>query len=166
MNKEIFHGLTPSVPSGFLKDLKAYNKDLDCKFCRKRGRFVLTHKGDLSGEYEVAIVEGDEGGGYRYPDNRDIRTIYEADRYHRSRKQRERESAEYMRKYRDDEDNREASEIRDRTKDGRRQLMKAYTKAYNLGKCESTFRKVKLRPKGKVEQRDGFVVIDRINKSN
>lgn len=162
----MYEGITPVPDRGFMRKLKEYNKNLDCKFCRKRGKFVITHKGEISGQYDVAIVEGDEGGGFRYPDNRDIRTIYEADRYHKSRRQRERDAVEYMRKYREDEEKREADKIRDMTKDGKRQLMRTYTKAFNLGKCESTFRKINARPRGKVTERDGYVVIDRTQTVN
>lgn len=156
-----YEGIPPVPDSGFICKLKKISPKLDCEFSREHGKFVITCQAEISGRYELFMVEGDEGGGFRYPDNRDIRTVQEADRYVKSRRQRERESAEYMRKWREDEDRREESEIRDRTKDGRRQLMKAYTKAFNLGKCESTFRKVKTRPKGKVTERDGFVIIDR-----
>ena len=157
----MYEGIPPVPDRGFMRKLKEYNKDLDCEFSRKHGKFVITHKGEISGRYEVAIVEGDEGGGFRYPDNRDIRTLYEADRYHKSRRQREREAAKYMREWREKEDKHEEDEIRARTRDSRRQLMRTYTKAFNLGKCESTFRKVNPLPKGKVTKREGFTIIDR-----
>lgn len=156
-----FEGIIPVPDPGFMRKLKAISPKLGCEFSREHARFVITCEGEISGRYELFLVEGDEGGGYRYPDNRDIRTIHEADRYFKSRRQREREAIEYMRKHREDEEKRERDTIRNMTKDGKHQLRRTYIKAANLGKCESTFRKINARPRGKVIKRDGYTVIDR-----
>ena len=160
MSKIKYQGIKPVPDSGFLRKLKAISPELDCEFSREHCKFVITCKAD-SGNYELFLVEGDEGGGYRHPDNRDILAVHDADRYVKSRRQRMRESAEYMHNYREKEDKSEADDIRNMTKDGKNQLKRTYTKTFNLGKCESTFRKVNPRSKGRVTARDGYVVVDR-----
>ncbi len=163
---EIYGGVPPVPDPGFIRKLKAISPKLDCEFSRERGKFVITCKAEISGRYELFLVEGDEGGGFRYPDNRDIQSVHDADRYVKSRRQRMRESAEYMRGYREQYEKHAADEIRNRTKDDKIQLMRAYTKDANLGKFESTYRKVGVVPKGRVEQKDGFTVIDRTLSAN
>lgn len=163
--KVLYEGIPPVPDRGFIRKLKEISQKLDCEFSREYGKFVITAKGEISGRYELFMVEGDEGGGFRYPDNRDIAMVRKADRYVKSRRQRIREAEEYMRTHREKENKRESDEIRNRTKDDKIQLARAYTKAANLGKWESTFRKVDTRPKGKVTERDGFVIIDRTNRA-
>lgn len=158
---DIFQGVPPVPDSGFMKKLHKISPKLGCEFNRERRKFVITCKGEISGQYELFQVEGNDGGGFRYPDNRDIKTIQKADRYFKSRRQRIRESEEYMRSYREKEEKDEKDEIRNSTKDDKIQLMRAYTKAANLGKWESTFRKVHALPKGKITKRRGYTVIDR-----
>lgn len=161
-----YQGITPSPDPGFIRKLKRISPKLDCVFSREHGKFVIKQKSEISGWCDVFAVEGDEGGGFRYPDNRDIQSVHDADRYVKSRRQRMRESKEYMEKYRENHEKKAADEIRDRTKDDRRQLINTYTRAANLGKAESTFRKVRLLPKGKAEERDGFTIIDRTLSAN
>lgn len=163
----MYKGILPMPDRGFIRKLKEISPRLDCEFSRKHGKFVITCQAEISGRYELFLVEGDEGGGFRYPDNRDILTVHKADRYVKSRRQRMREATEYMQKYREDEDKREKDEIHNRTKDGKLQLLRAYHKDFNLGKMESTFRKLYPRSKGKTTKRDGFTVIDRtLNAAN
>jgi hypothetical protein len=161
MKQPIYEGIPPVPDPGFIRKLKRISPRLDCEFSREHGKFVITCTGEISGRYELFVVEGNEGGGFRYPDNRDIQAVHDADRYVKSRRQRLRDSAEYAENYRKQHEKQAADDIRNCTKDDRRQLMNAYTKAFNLGKAESTFRKVPLVTKGKIEQRDGFTIIDR-----
>lgn len=161
MTRIRYQGITPTPDSGFIRKLKDISPKLGCEFSREHARFVITCQAELSGRYELFMVNGDEGGGFRYPDNRDILAVQEADRYVKSRRQRMRDADEYMRKHREDEEKSENDDIRNMTKDGKHQLIRAYTKDFNLGKCESTYRKVSARPKGRVTERDGYVVLDR-----
>jgi len=156
-----YQGITPVPDPGFVRKLKDISPKLDCEFSREHAKFVITCKAELSGRYELFLVEGDEGGGFRYPDNRDILTVQEADRYVKSRRERIRDADEYMRKYREIEEHSERDDIRNMTKDDKIQLKRAYFKGANLGKFESTYRKINARPRGRVTERDGYVVVDR-----
>lgn len=157
----IYEGIPPVPDRGFIRKLKEIDPRLDCEFNRQYGKFVITCKAELSGRYELFLVEDGLDGGFRYPDNRDIISIHMADRYQKSRRQRILEGEEYMKNYRAKEDKRVKDAIHDMTKDDKRQLVRTYTKAANLGKAESTFRKVNVMPKGKVERRDGFTIVDK-----
>ena len=164
--KVTYEGIPPVPDRGFIRKLKEISPKLSCEFDRYYGRFVITCEAEISGKYDLFLVNGDDGGGFRYPDDRDILTVQMADRYVKSRRQRMREAAEYMDNHREKEAKREKDELRNATKDDRIQLMRSYTKGYNLGKWESTFRKINAIPKGHVIQRDGYKVIDRTNAVN
>ena len=95
-------------------------------------------------------MEGDSGGGYRQPDNRDLQALVEADFHRKSVKRRILEGEEHMKRVREEETRKERSEIRDVTKDNRIQLANTYVRAVNLGKGRTGFRQITPKPKGKV----------------
>jgi len=147
----MWQGITPNPDSGFVKKLRTFDPKLKCQFSRKLECFVITQPNRLhSGESVAAIVEGDDGAGYRQPDNRDIQTLYEADFENKDHKKRILEGEEYMTNYREKEHKENIDEIRDIGKDSKYQLRNSLVKAYNMGKGMAPVRPIKVKPKGKV----------------
>ena len=144
-------GITPSPDPGFVKKLHTFDPKLKCEFSRKLGKFCITQPNRLrSGKSIAAIVEGDTGAGYRQPDNRDIRILYEADFENKDHKRRIREGEDYIIDYQKEQERKNTETIRDITKDSKYQLQNELIKAYNLGKGMAPVRPVKVRPNGKV----------------
>jgi len=114
----MYEGITPSVPTGFVTKLKRIDKGLDCHFDRAYGRFVITQTGKISGKRIVGIVKGDEGGGYRYPDNRDINYLHAADTHRKGQelKDRIRQGEEYIKARQDKDMDNAADAIKHATK--------------------------------------------------
>jgi hypothetical protein len=164
-----FEGITPSVPYRFLTDLKALDPGLDCHFSRKYHRFVITQKSNLSGNVPVAIINGydpDEEnpeGTYRYPDQRDIINLQQADLHRHGQEVKDRIKAgeEYMLNHQDKSMKDAEDAIKHQTKIDSHQLLKGYADSYNLGKYNSTYRRVETKPKGKVLPSKGYTVIDK-----
>jgi len=160
----MYKGMTPNPDRGFVNKLKKIDPTLDCSFNRAHGKFVITQLGKISGRVNVAIVEGNEGGGYRYPDNRDIRMLQRSD-LHRSGqevKDRVRDGEERMINAKIEQQRKVKEEIRDTTKDDKLQLASAYHEAFNLpgkGPSKSAFRRIEREPKG-------FTVHDKRKLSN
>jgi len=148
----MYQGITPSVPRDFVKKLKQIDPGLDCKFDRNYESFVITQKGKLSGEVVVGVIRGDDGGGYRYPDDRDIKFLHESDLHRPGQevKDRIRKGEEYIQRYREKEKEDQRSDIKHQTKLDAEQLKRAYARTFNLGKYNSAYRRVEVKPKGLV----------------
>lgn len=147
----MFEGVTPAPDRVFMKRLKSVDKKLDCLFRREHERFVITYD-RASGEKAAIFMVKGENGDFRQPDERDLDRLYDADcsrigmsmesrlkqrayaseLYHRYQRQKTRENIGHM------------------TMDSRRQLLPAFGRAHNLGKCNSTFRRIIPKSKGKV----------------
>lgn len=154
----MYQGITPVPDRVFLKRLKKIDPGLDCEFSRAYGKFVITQTGKISGKVPVAVVEGNEGGGYRYPDNRDLILLHRADMHRRGQEVRDRvqKGEEYLKGYKERHNRKVREEIRDVTKDDKHQLMRAYHDAFNMpGKGNAAFRRIE--PKS----RKGYVVRDK-----
>jgi len=137
----MYAGLTPAPDSSFVRQLRLFDKDLKVEFDRKLELFVITQSRYTGGRV-LALVIASDTDTYRQPDARDIRILYMADFYRRNVKQRILEGEEYMRKVREDQDISAEDDIRHLTRDSKRQLANAYTKAFNLGKGVTGFRQV------------------------
>ncbi len=161
----MYEGITPSVPAEFLRKLKKLDKGLGCEFSREHSRFVITQTGKISGKVPVFLVLGDDGGGYRYPDQRDIDVLHRADMHRKGQevKDRIRIGEEYMRESREKQDKSNASTIRDQTKDDKIQLSNTYVKSFNLGKGNSAFRRIEHKPKGFVVKDNRLTNASEIN---
>lgn len=144
----MFVGLTPSPDSGFVRQLHAFDKDLDVEFDRKLERFVITQPRFTGGRVLALVVESDDV--YRQPDNRELRILRRADFYRRNVMHRILEGEAYMRDARDKQDADAADDIRHLTRDSKRQLSNAYVKAFNLGKGVTGFRPITPKPRGQV----------------
>lgn len=145
-------GMTPTPDPGFVRKLKQYSPDLGVRFSPNWGCFVITQKSKMSGDVPLFIVEGDDGAGYRQPDDRDMQKIYEADRWNRGEhdwKATIQRGETYLREFEAEQEACVAAEIRDVTKDDKIQLINAYKKALNMGKTDNEFQRVEVKSKSK-----------------
>jgi len=134
-----FSGGLVNVPSQFIKNLKQVDKGLDCEYNKFSDRFLIKHNNHI-----VYTIMG------RYPDNRELLVIKEADFRRKSLEKRLKESEEYAKNYREKKKLEAKESIRDITKDNKIQLQRAFARADVGGKQNSTFRRVIPTPKGKV----------------
>lgn len=161
----MWKGITPEPDPGFVRKLKTFDPKLKCKFSRKLGKFVITQPTRLrSGEAVAAVVEGDTGGGYRQPDERDLGVLARADFERKSHKERIREGEEFVEKNREAEEKREHETFRDVAKDNYNQLRHYYANLTGdrADDHNPAFRRVKTKPKGELKDTGkGFQIVDK-----
>jgi hypothetical protein len=139
-----------SPDCGFVKKLKALDPNLDCRFMPSHAHFVITYRRAVGEPVPVLLIES-EDGGFRRPDDRDIRKLQEGDTHRVPMRDRLRQVAAYMEREREYGRRKRAELIRDLTKDGRLQLSRAIGKIdHNPGGKWMPFRRINLKPKGKV----------------
>lgn len=113
----------------FMKELKRTDPRLGCRF---NGRtFVITYERASGGSVPIMSVKN-ESGGFRHPDPRDIQNIKESDLHredYREKFLRLSNASEHMKEMAERKAKR-AANIRDMTKDGKRQLQRAYERVY------------------------------------
>ena len=128
-----------SPDRAFMRKLKALDKRLGCKFNGEH--FVITYQ-RATGEPVNIWKVVDNDGTYRQPDRRDLECIQMSDIEKESPRDKFNRTTAYMAKTREDQKRRAKEEIRDRTKDDRRQLMQGFSKLYGGGKGNSAFRRI------------------------
>ena len=133
----------------FMKRLKELDRRLGCKFRHDLNRFAITFDRVVGPPNEILIVKGEQGE-FRHPDQRELKVLCDGDLHRTDIKTRLDKADNYMRDYREKEDAHVADEIRNRTKDDSIQLKNAYRKDFNLGGKPSEFRRIDLKPRGKV----------------
>jgi len=130
----------------FTKELKRADPRLGCRF---NGQFfVLTYERPCGGSVPIMSVRG-ENREFRQPDQRDIQKIKESDLAHedyREKFMRMGKMSEYLKDIAERRAKRKA-EIRDMTKDSKRQLYQAATKVAGTGKGNSAFNLTTPKPK-------------------
>jgi hypothetical protein len=130
-----------------VRQLKKVDPKLGVKF---NGRnMVVTYDRAVGGPANIHLVQGDYGE-FRQPDRRDIEFIRSFDMHNESGRERLLRLSQKSEKIREDLKRKAKENIRDMTKDGRKQLEKAYLQATNLGKGNSAFRRVKVKSKNTV----------------
>ena len=124
----------------FLRDLKNMDRRLGAKF---NGRnFVVTYDRGHGEPVNVHLVRG-SNGEFRQPDKRDLMILKGGDLAEgESMDVRLKKRAYASEKMREEARRKVKENIRDMTKDGRRQLEKAYLQATNLSKGNATFRRI------------------------
>lgn len=137
-----------SPDRSFVRKLQSLDPNLGCKFETSHSHFVITYRRPVGEPVPVMLIEA-QGGGFRHPDDRDIRKLQEGDLHRVSLKDRLRVVAKHMEDEREKSRRKARSEIRDMTKDGKIQLSRTLAKAANSGgKHNSEFRRINLRPRG------------------
>jgi len=134
---------------GFMKNLKALDKRLNCVFRPEHEHFVITYQRNYGEPVNLHCVKADDGG-FRQPDMRDLKVIYDGDMTNKNAKEELAKRAYEMRQY--DERQREKSRdnLKHMTRLDKRQLMSAFNQAHGSGKKNATFRKIDYKPKGEV----------------
>jgi hypothetical protein len=133
----------------FMERLKQLDPKLGCKFVPEHEHFVITYARPIGEPVNVWLIKGDDGG-FRHPDERDLRKLASSDLHRVPIKERLKEAAQYMERDREQRRRKRREEIRDRTKDDKLQLMRAAAQLDSAsgGKHNQAFRRVDLKPKG------------------
>ena len=131
----------------FMKRLKEISPDLGCKYEPGHEHFVITHRRAIGEPVPILLIEA-PGGGFRHPDQRDINKILEGDTHRIPIKDRMKVIAKYMEDDRAKKARDRKDEIRNRTKDDKLQLTRAFARAANVSKANSQFRRVDIKPRG------------------
>ena len=128
----------------FMRELKNLDKNLDCKF---NGRFfVVTYQRSYGEPVNLYAIKGPDNS-FRQPGQQDLDVIAASNIEKESPKEKFQRISQHMEDVRAKK-RREAKEnIRLMTKDDHRQLSKAFIQKTNLGKGNSTFRRI--TPKSK-----------------
>lgn len=134
---------------GFLRSLKNLDRRLDCVFRPEHEHFVITYDRGYGEPVNLHLVKTDDGG-FRQPDNRDLKIIYDGDNSNRNPRLELEKKAQYMYEVRERDKQKSKELIRDLTKDNKIQLRNVYDKAHGVGKKKAAFRPITYRPKGQV----------------
>ncbi len=133
----------PECDRSFLRDLKSLDKRLSVKFNGQH--MVVTYERGYGEPVNILRVRG-EDGGFRQPDRRDLAIIKGGDLEDEKMETRLRKAA-YKAEQLRLADRRKAKEmIRDRTKDDRNQLAKAFNRLTNTSKGNAAFRRIDHKP--------------------
>ena len=136
-------------PRDFVKRVKAIYRRLDVEYNPIMQRFLIKeHR--AHGSPGVVFVIEDENGEFRWPDERDIRKLHECDHERESPEEKFQRISATVIKHREDHEKKVREDFRDATKDDRRYLMNKFAKILNLGKGNTTYKPVKIKPKGEV----------------
>jgi len=133
----------------FVNELKRTDKRLGCRF---NGQFfVVTYQRPQGDSVPIMSIRG-EDGRFRQPDNRDVIKLKESDLAREDYREKFLRRSKMSEAIRDEKIKRMKRKeyFRDVTKDNKIQLRNAFGKAANIGKSNSTFRRIESKPKGKV----------------
>lgn len=134
---------------GFLKNLKNLDRRLDCIFRPEHEHFIITYNRGYGEPVNLHCVKADDGG-FRQPDMRDLKVIYDGDMTNKKADVVLAERAYELMSIRDKDREKAKSNIRNMTLDDRIQLMNAFGKAHGLGKNKAAYRPISYKPKGQV----------------
>ena len=138
---------SPTVERGFMKNLKNLDRRLGVKF--NGDNFVITYDRGYGEPVNLHMVKRDDGG-FRQPDMRDMKVIYDGDMTNKKPELELAKRAYELLSVREESKRKSKEAFRDMTKDDRIQLMNAFQKAHGVGKNKAAFRPIKHKPKGQV----------------
>lgn len=130
----------------FMKSLKDLDRRLGCRFREDLERFVITWERFYGPPDEIMVVSKPF---FRQPDKRELLFLCEGDLHRTDMRERLELSSAYFHEFRKKEEEFQADEIRNMTKDDKIQLADAFRKTYNTGGKPSAFRRVTPPIKGK-----------------
>ena len=136
-------------PSNFMRHLKSMDRRLDCVFRPEHEHFVITYQRPYGEPVNLHCVKASDGG-FRQPDNRDLKVIYDGDMSNKRPEVELQKRAYELLSVREESQKKSKEMFRDMTKDDRIQLMNAFQKAHGVGKNKAAFRPVTYKPKGQV----------------
>jgi hypothetical protein len=127
-----------------MKDLKSLDRKLSAKFNGEH--VVITYDRGHGEPVNILRIRG-EDGGFKQPDRRDLMIIKGGDLAEGPKMDTRLREAAYRAERQQETAKRKAHEnIRDMTKDGKNQLVKAYTQKLNLSKGNAAFRRIAHKP--------------------
>jgi hypothetical protein len=134
----------PECNSSFMRDLKNLDRRLGTKFNGEH--FVVTYDRGWGEPVNIHRVRADNGG-YKQPDNRDLAIIKGGDLGEGEKPELRLKKLAYMsEKMREEARRKSREEIRAMTREDRRYLAQHMGQITNQGKCNSTFRRIKVKP--------------------
>lgn len=146
----MYAGVPPSPDPVFVRDLKTFDDKLRLQFSRQLGKFVVTKQRAFGDDFIVLVVQSDDGG-FRHPDQRDIKQLYAGDLWrHGGVKERIRKGEEQMLGAEQKDIDNATDELKARTREDKIQLSKAYRRAFNEGSKASEVRRIDVKnPRGR-----------------
>ena len=137
-----YQGIPPVPDRIFVRDLRTFDRKLSVQFDRYARRFVIVKEMPWGDPYMIWIVE-DDFGGFRQPDQRDIKALYFADLWrHGGVKERVLAGERYAEDHKQKQEKEIDDTFRDATRDDALQLRRTFRQASNDGKANSEFRRV------------------------
>lgn len=134
----------PEPNPSFMKDLRNLDKRLGVKWNGEH--FVVTYERGYGQPVNIYRVRDDDGS-FRQPDQRDLKIIKGGDLGEGERLElRLKKLAYASEKMREEARKRAKEEIRAMTREDRRYLAQHMGQITNQGKCNSTFRRIKVKP--------------------
>ena len=131
-----------SVNPSFMKDLKLMDKKLDCFFHPATEKFIVTYERATGEPVPIATLAGMENGHFRQPYGTDLEFIKSGDMSNTTIKEKMSKVANHMEFEREKQRRSSYENIRDRTKDDKIFLKRAFEKTNGLGKGVTGFRQV------------------------
>jgi hypothetical protein len=130
----------PEVDRSFLRDLKNLDKRLGVKFNDRN--FVVTYERGYGEPVNIHLVRNGDGG-FRQPDQRDLKIIKGGDLAEGESMDTRLKKRAYISEKMREKARKDAKEnIRNMTKDNKNQLVKKFTQKLNLSKGNAAFRRV------------------------
>ena len=130
----------------FMKQLKALDNRLGCRFREDLERFVITWEKFYGPPDEIMVVSKPH---FRQPDRRELLFLCSGDLHRTDMREQLEKTAAYFDDYRKREEDYQKDEIRNMTKDDKIQLADAFRKTYNTGGKPSAHRRIPPPVKGK-----------------
>lgn len=112
----------------FMRELHILDHRLGVKF--NGTHFVITFDRGFGQPVNLHVVRSD-AGGFRQPDRRDLDFLCQGDMERQTPEERFQKVSKYMEDYAENKRRQAREKFRDLTKDGKRQLAKAYTRVYD-----------------------------------
>lgn len=136
----------PECDKSFVKDLRNLDKRLGVKFNDRN--FVVTYERGYGEPVNIFLIKN-EDGGFRQPDQRDLKVIKSGDLAEgESMESRLKRRAYISEKMREKMRENTSQEIRDMTKDNKNQLAKVISQKMNTSKGNAAFRRITPKKKG------------------
>lgn len=137
-----YQGIPPTPDRVFVRDLRTFDHKLKIEFDRHARRFVIVRVMPWGAPYLIWVIEA-EDGGFRQPDQRDLKALYLADLWrHGGVKERIIKGEQKILDNQVKEEKHAEDTLRDATKDDKLQLRKTFRQASNDGKANSEFRRI------------------------
>ena len=136
-----------TVDRGFVRELKAIDKRLDCEFDNRIGKFKVTYPRVIGERIPVFWIE-EEDESFRFPDRRDIARVWRSDSNRDSVRSALNGASYKLKKMEEKKKQDQREESKARTREDRRILAQKFNKLAGSGKGKSTFMRVTPKTKG------------------